>query len=60
MDGLDGVLLVMWLDQRYAQQSRESIASYFNPIKLADATPDKKGVRDPQRANPRRKAQRRK
>jgi chemotaxis protein MotB len=42
--------LVMWLINATPQPSRESIASYFNPIKLADATPDKKGIRDPQRS----------
>jgi len=48
MTALMAFFLVMWLINATPQQSRESIASYFNPIKLADATPDKKGVRDPQ------------
>jgi chemotaxis protein MotB len=48
MTALMAFFLVMWLISATPQQSRESIASYFNPIKLADATPDKKGVRDPQ------------
>jgi chemotaxis protein MotB len=50
MTALMAFFLVMWLINATPQQSRESIASYFNPIKLADATPDKKGVRDPQRS----------
>ncbi|MEN3380401.1 MAG: chemotaxis protein MotB [Hyphomicrobiales bacterium] len=50
MTALMAFFLVMWLISATPQQSRESIASYFNPIKLADATPDKKGVRDPQRS----------
>jgi chemotaxis protein MotB len=48
MTALMAFFLVMWLINATPQQSRESIASYFNPIKLADATPDRKGVRDPQ------------
>jgi chemotaxis protein MotB len=47
MTALMAFFLVMWLINATPQQSRESIASYFNPIKLADATHDKKGVRDP-------------
>jgi chemotaxis protein MotB len=47
MTALMAFFLVMWLINATPQPSRESIASYFNPIKLADATPDKKGVRDP-------------
>src|SRR3954471_20700211 len=50
MTALMAFFLVMWLINATPQPSRESIASYFNPIKLADATPDKKGVRDPQRS----------
>jgi chemotaxis protein MotB len=48
MTALMAFFLVMWLINATPQQARESIASYFNPIKLADATPDRKGVRDPQ------------
>ena len=48
MTALMAFFLVMWLINATPQQSRESLASYFNPIKLADATPDRKGVRDPQ------------
>jgi chemotaxis protein MotB len=48
MTALMAFFLVMWLINATPQQHRESIASYFNPIKLAEATADKKGVRDPQ------------
>jgi chemotaxis protein MotB len=50
MTAMMAFFLVMWLINATPQQSRESLASYFNPIKLADATPDKKGVRDPQQS----------
>ena len=48
MTALMAFFLVMWLIKAAPQESRESIASYFNPIKLAEATADKKGLRDPQ------------
>jgi chemotaxis protein MotB len=48
MTALMAFFLVMWLIKAAPEQSRESIASYFNPIKLAEATADKKGLRDPQ------------
>jgi chemotaxis protein MotB len=50
MTALMAFFLVMWLINAAPQQARESIASYFNPIKLAEATADKKGIRDPQNA----------
>jgi chemotaxis protein MotB len=53
MTALMAFFLVMWLISATPQQSRESIASYFNPIKLAEATADKKGVRDPQQSDTR-------
>ncbi|SDQ92792.1 flagellar motor protein MotB [Pseudovibrio sp. Tun.PSC04-5.I4] len=39
--------LLMWLVNASDQSSQEGIASYFNPIKLVDATTNPKGIRDP-------------
>jgi chemotaxis protein MotB len=52
MTALMAFFLVMWLIHAVDQETRESVASYFNPVKLAERTPDKKGVDDPQKKEP--------
>ncbi|PKR90683.1 hypothetical protein CXZ10_04805 [Pleomorphomonas diazotrophica] len=47
MTAMMAFFLVMWLINATDQKTREAVASYFNPIKLAEATVDKKGLRDP-------------
>lgn len=47
MTAMMAFFLVMWLLNATNQKTREAVASYFNPIKLAEATVDKKGLRDP-------------
>lgn len=47
MTAMMAFFLVMWLLNATDQETREAVASYFNPIKLAEATVDKKGLRDP-------------
>ncbi len=47
MTAMMAFFLVMWLINVTDQKTREAVASYFNPIKLAEATTDKKGLRDP-------------
>ena len=47
MTAMMAFFLVMWLLNATDQKTREAVASYFNPIKLAEATVDKKGLRDP-------------
>lgn len=48
MTAMMAFFLVMWLISATDQKTRETVASYFNPVKLAAATVDKKGLRDPQ------------
>lgn len=48
MTAMMAFFLVMWLISATDQKTRETVASYFNPVKLAAATIDKKGLRDPQ------------
>lgn len=48
MTAMMAFFLVMWLISATDQKTRETVASYFNPVKLAGATVDKKGLRDPQ------------
>jgi chemotaxis protein MotB len=47
MTAMMAFFLVMWLINATNEETREGIASYFNPVKLAAATVDKKGLRDP-------------
>jgi chemotaxis protein MotB len=52
MTAMMAFFLVMWLMSATNQETRESVASYFNPIKLTDSTPDRKGIRDARRVDP--------
>jgi chemotaxis protein MotB len=47
MTAMMAFFLVMWLINVTDQDTREVVASYFNPIKLAEATTDRTGLRDP-------------
>lgn len=47
MTAMMAFFLVMWLINATDQETREIVATYFNPIKLAEATTDRKGLRDP-------------
>jgi chemotaxis protein MotB len=52
MTAMMAFFLVMWLINATNQETRESVASYFNPVKLADSTPDRKGLEDPKKKEP--------
>jgi chemotaxis protein MotB len=52
MTAMMAFFLVMWLLNATNQETRESVASYFNPIKLAESTPDRKGLNDARRVDP--------
>ncbi len=47
MTAMMAFFLVLWLINVTDEETRAGIASYFNPVKLAEATVDKKGLRDP-------------
>jgi chemotaxis protein MotB len=47
MTAMMAFFLVMWLINVTDQDTREIVATYFNPIKFAEATTDRKGLRDP-------------
>ena len=51
MTALMAFFLVMWLINATNQEARESVASYFNPIKLTDSTPDRKGMNEARRVD---------
>src|SRR5215475_12927999 len=49
MTAMMAFFLVMWLLHALNQDQRRIVASYFNPIKLAENAPAPKGLKDPLR-----------
>jgi chemotaxis protein MotB len=47
MTAMMAFFLVMWLVNAANEETKASMASYFNPIKLSDETPAKKGLEKP-------------
>ncbi|AYC99666.1 MotB family protein [Neorhizobium sp. NCHU2750] len=47
MTAMMAFFLVMWLVNASNEETKASIASYFNPIKLTDETPASEGVKNP-------------
>lgn len=48
MTAMMALFLVMWLINSTSKEQRQTIAEYFNPVKLAEVTHDRKGLNDPQ------------
>ncbi|MGQ7792568.1 MotB family protein [Faunimonas sp. B44] len=51
MTAMMAFFLVMWLINATNEKTRASVASYFNPMKLADTTANPKGLSDPKRVD---------
>ncbi|GEP03177.1 MotB family protein [Methylobacterium oxalidis] len=47
MTAMMALFLVMWLINSTSKEQKQTIAEYFNPVKLAEVTHDRKGLRDP-------------
>jgi len=47
MTAMMAFFLVMWLINASNEATKKAVASYFNPIKLADVTSNPKGVQEP-------------
>ncbi|MGZ2482146.1 chemotaxis protein MotB [Rhizobium pisi] len=47
MTAMMAFFLVMWLVNAANEETKASVATYFNPIKLADEKPTEKGVKKP-------------
>ena len=47
MTAMMAFFLVMWLVNAANEETKASVASYFNPIKLADEKPTEKGLKKP-------------
>ncbi|AMJ62641.1 MotB family protein [Bosea sp. PAMC 26642] len=52
MTAMMALFLVLWLVNSTNRETRTTVAQYFNPIRLSDTTSDRKGVRNPQDAEP--------
>lgn len=48
MTAMMALFLVLWLTKATNEETKTSIANYFNPISLSEALPAKKGLSDPQ------------
>ena len=47
MTAMMAFFLVLWIVNSTTKQTRSSLARYFNPIRLSDTTPARKGLNDP-------------
>src|SRR5690606_5392554 len=47
MTAMMAFFLVMWLVNAANEETKASMASYFNPIKLSEETPAEKGIEKP-------------
>ena len=52
MTAMMAFFLVMWLISLTDEETRSGVANYFNPVQLAESTPNKKGLDDPQNVPP--------
>lgn len=52
MTAMMAFFLVMWLISVSDKETRASVANYFNPVQLAESTPDRKGLQEPQNNAP--------
>ena len=51
MTAMMAFFLVMWLVNAANEETKASVASYFNPIQLADEKPTEKGLEKPVETN---------
>ena len=47
MTAMMALFLVMWLINSTSKEQKQTIAEYFNPVKLAEVTHDRKGLSEP-------------
>jgi chemotaxis protein MotB len=52
MTAMMAFFLVMWLVSMADEETKAGIANYFNPVQLAQSTPNKKGLDDPENVQP--------
>lgn len=47
MTAMMAFFLVLWIVNSTSKETRSSLARYFNPVRLSDTTPARKGLQDP-------------
>ena len=47
MTAMMAFFLVLWIVNSTSKETRSSVARYFNPIKITDTTPARRGLQDP-------------
>lgn len=52
MTAMMAFFLVMWLINAADKETRSTVANYFNPVQLAESTPDRKGLKEPKKNAP--------
>jgi chemotaxis protein MotB len=57
MTAMMAFFLIMWLIGVSDQETKAGVANFFNPVQLAEATSNKKGLDDPQNVPPEREAE---
>jgi chemotaxis protein MotB len=50
MTAMMAFFLVMWLINSTSKEVKATIVQYFNPVKLIDSSPERKGLRDPEKS----------
>ncbi len=51
MTAMMAFFLVLWIVNSTSKETRSSVAKYFNPVKLAETSPARKGLQDPKEAD---------
>lgn len=51
MTAMFAFFLVLWIINSTNKETRSSVARYFNPIRISDTTPARKGLKDPKEAD---------
>ncbi|MDO9442852.1 MAG: MotB family protein [Beijerinckiaceae bacterium] len=51
MTAMFAFFLVLWIVNSTNKETRSSVARYFNPIRISDTTPARKGLKDPKEAD---------
>jgi chemotaxis protein MotB len=53
MTAMMALFLVLWLISSTSDKTKQTVARYFNPVKLVEMTPQQKGFEDPKEADTR-------
>lgn len=51
MTAMMAFFLVLWIVNSTSKETRSSVAKYFNPVKLSETTPARKGLNDPKESD---------